>query len=209
MTNYRAICGGLLGNTLPWSFHIGLQSAATESTVATDWNSAIHTLFTTATNGLENFMSADVTVTQTFVSTLNTTFHQLTKTSVSTNLPITGTDANPSLPWNVAEVVTLRTAFATKWGHGRIFLPPFAEDQIAAHVIKAATMTSMQTVFNAFFAFLTGAGHVPYIYNARALKDGTPAFTLRLCNGYDLSNKPAQQRRRVSKIVPGRTIGAF
>lgn len=209
MSNYRAVCAGLLGGTLPWSFRMGLQSSATESTVATNWNSAIHTLFTTATNGLQNFMSSDVTVTDTFVTTLNATFHQTTKTDVTTSLPIAGTDANASLPWNMAEVVTLRTGFATKSGHGRIFLPPFAEDQIAAHVIKAATITSMQTVFNAFFAALIGAGHVPYIYNAKTLKDGTLPFTIKLCTFYDISNKPAQQRRRVSKVVPTRTVGVF
>lgn len=209
MTNYRAICSGLLGGSLPWSFHMGLQSSSTESTVADNWNVAIVALFTDATNGLEKFMSSDVTVTDTFVTTLNATFHQTTKTSVTTSLPITGTDVNASLPWSIAEVVTLRTGFATKWGHGRIFLPPFAEDQIAAHVIKAATITSMQTVFNTFFASLTGAGHVPYVYNARTLKDGTLPFTIRICNGYDISNKPARQSRRVSKIVPTRTVGAF
>lgn len=209
MANYRATASGLLGGTLPWSYHMGLQSASTEATVAANWNAATVALWNTATNGLQNFMSADVTLTSTNVSTLNATFHQTTKTVVNTSLPIAGTDANASLPWNIAEVMTLRTGFATKWGHGRIFLPPFAEDQITAHVIKAATMTSMQTVFNTFFASLTGAGHVPYIYNARTLKDGTLPFTIRICTGYDLSNKPAQQRRRVSKVVPTRTQGAF
>lgn len=209
MSNYRAVASGLLGGSLPWSFHMGLQSSSTESTVADNWNVAIVALWNTATNGLQNFMSADVTLTDTFVTTLNATFHQTTKTNVTTSLPIAGTDANASLPWSIAEVVTLRTGFATKWGHGRIFLPPFAEDQIAAHVIKAATITSMQTVFNTFFASLTGAGHVPYVYNARTLKDGTLPYTIRICNGYDISNKPARQSRRVSKIVPTRTVGAF
>jgi hypothetical protein len=209
MTNYRAVAGGLLGGSLPWSFRMGLQSSSTESTVADNWNVAIVALWNTATNGLQNFMSSDVTLTNTSVSTLNATFHQTTKTTVNTSLPIAGTDANASLPWNIAEVVTLRTGFATKSGHGRIFLPPFAEDQIAAHVIKAATITSMITVFNAFFASLTGAGHVPYVYNARTLKDGTLPFTLHPCTTYDISNKPAQQRRRVSKVVPTRTTGAF
>lgn len=209
MANYRAVAQGLLGGTLPWSYHMGLQSSATESTVASDWNAATVALWNTATNGLKNFMSADVTLTNTFATTLNAQFKQTTKTPDASGLPIAGTDANPSLPWNIAEVVTLRTNFAQKSGHGRIFLPPFAEDQVSSHVIIAATITKMQTVFNTFFASLIAAGHVPYIYNARTLKDGTLPFTIKLCTFYDISNKPAQQRRRVSKIVPTRTVGAF
>jgi hypothetical protein len=209
MTNYRATASGLLGGTLPWSYHMNLQSSNVETTVASNWTNANVTLWNTATDGLKNFMSADVTFTECSVSTLNATFHQTTKTNLATGLPLTGSDANPSLPWSISEVVTLRTAFATKSGHGRIFLPPFAEDQIAAHVIKATTITSMETVFNAFFATLLADGITPFLYNAKTLKDGTLPFTIKLCNGYDLSNKPAQQRRRVSKIVPTRVVGTF
>jgi hypothetical protein len=209
MANYRAQFAGQLGGSLPWSCRMNLQSSATEASVAATWNSAVVALWNTTTNGLKNFVSADVTLTDTSVSTLNATFHQTTKTDVTTSLPITGIDANASMPWNVAEVVTLRTGFATKSGHGRIFLPPFAEDQVAAHVIIAATITKMQTVFNTFFASLVGAGAVPFVYNARTLKDGTLPFTIKLCTFYDISNKPAQQRRRVSKVVPARTVGTF
>lgn len=207
MANFSARVNGLLGGSLPWSFGFHVSSALTEGQVSTDFNTAVNTLFNTATNGLQNFMSSDVTATGTAVSTLNSTMHQTTKTSAT--LSITGSDANASLPWNIAEVVTLRSANFTKWGHGRIFLPPFAEDQVTAHVIKAATMTSMQTVFNAFFASLTGAGIQPFIFNKVTRKDGTPPYTITNLTSYDISNKPAQQRRRVSKVVPTRTIGVF
>lgn len=209
MANYHCQASGLLGGSLPWSFGINWQSASTEATIAANWNAALVTLFTDATNGLQKFMSADVTFTSTFATTLNATFHQTTKTIVTTGLPVAGTDANASLPWSIAEVITLRTNLARKNGHGRFFLPPFAEDQIAAHVIKAATITSMQTVFNAFFASMTGAGHVPFVFNRKTLKDGTLPFQIELCTFYDISNKPARQSRRVSKLVPTRTVGAF
>lgn len=208
-TNYRAVCEGLLGGTLPWSYHMNLQSSAVESTVASNWAARNATLWNTATDGLKNFMSADVVFNNTFVTTLNATFHQTTKTENASGLPITGSDANASLPWSIAEVVTLRTPFATKSGHGRFFLPPMAEDNIVAHVIKASTITSMKTVFDVFFAGLIADGHIPFVYNARTLKDGTLPFTIKLCTSYDLSNKPARQSRRVSKVVPTRTPGVF
>lgn len=207
MTNFSGRVNGLIGGTLPWSFGFGLTATISEAQVSTSLTSATTALFTTATNGLQNFMSTDVTVTGTVVSTLNSTFHQTTATRAT--LSIAGTDANPSLPWHVAEVVTLRSALATKSGHGRIYLPPFAEDQIAAHVIKAATVTSMVTVFNTFFNTLQTAGISLYIYNKRPLKDGTPAYTQRTLLTFDVPNKPARQARRVSKVVPTRVAGTI
>jgi len=206
VTDFSGRVNGLLGAVLPWSFGFWMTGApASEGALATAFNNATSSLFTTAVNGLENFMSADVTVTGTVVSTLNATLHQTTQT-INT-LSITGTDANASLPWSTAEVVTLRSNLATKYGHGRIFLPPFAEDQIAAHVIKAATLTSMKTVFDAFFTSVTGAGVSFFIYNKKTLKNGQAPYTKTLLQAFDLSNKPAQQRRRVSKLVPTRTTG--
>lgn len=205
MTNYRGTVNGLIGGTLPWSFRMHMAASLTEGQVSTNFSTSIGTLFTTATNGLENFMSADVTVTGTLVSTLSPQMKQTTGTRAS--LTITGTDASASLPWQTAEVVTWRTTMLQKRGHGRIFLPPFAEDQVTAHVIKSATVTSMITVFNAFFTSMTGAGISFFIYNARTLKDGTAPFSTLVVTGYDVSNKPAVQRRRVSKVVPTRSTG--
>lgn len=207
MTNFRALISGTLGGSLPWSTGLWLTASVAEGTLSASWAARVNTLWTTATNGLQNFMSADVEVTGTSVSTLNATMHQTTKTTASA--AISGTDANASLPWNIAEVVTTRSALATKYGHGRMFLPPFAEDQVVAHVIKSATITSMETVFNAFFAGLVADGATPFLFNKRARKDGTPPFTITPATYYDLSNKPAQQRRRVSKIVPARVVGTF
>jgi hypothetical protein len=207
MANFRAQIYGTLGGSLPWSTGLWLSGDIVEGTLATDFGDAVATLWDTADNGLKNFMSADVVLTGTSVSTLNATMHQTTKTDVSAD--IAGIDDNASLPWNIAEVVTLRSPQATKFGHGRMFLPPFAEDQVLAHVIIADTLASMVTVFNAFFASLTGAGATPFIFNKRTRKDGTAPYTVTDLTYYDVSNKPAQQRRRVSKIVPGRSIGTF
>ena len=205
MTNFRGQINGLLGGSFPWSTRLCMSGALVEGTLATAFNTAVTNLFTTATNGLENFMSADVTVVNTTMSTLNSTMHQTTKTTTAN--AITGTDANPSMPWNIAEVITLRSIDFTKSGHGRLFLPPFAEDQVTAHVIKAATTAKMKIVFDAFFAAIIAAGAQPFIFNERTKKDGTPPYTITNIINYDISDKPAQQRRRVSKVGPTRVIG--
>ena len=205
MTNFRCEVFGLIGAELPWSNRIHVSGSTAESTLATDFAASITALYTTATNGLQNFMSADVTVTGIKVTTLNSTMHQTT--GVTAGLSIAGTDANASLPWSNAEVVTWRTAQLTKWGHGRWYLPPFAEDQIVAHVIKSATTAKMKLVLDPFFTSFGSSGVVPFLYNERTRKDGTPPYTMTNIINYDISDKPAVQRRRVSKIVPTRVIG--
>lgn len=208
MTNFGMKCNGLLGGSLPWSFGLWFSGNITEAQAQSLWSGAITTMFSATTPpGLNSIFSADVTVTGTSSSTLNATMHQTTKTS--TGAAFTGTDTNPSLPWHVAEVVTLRTGQATKSGHGRFFLPPMAEDKVTAHVITTATITQIVNSVNAMFVAMVGGGMTPFIFNKRALKDGTPAFTIKNVTSFDVPNKPYQQRRRVSKVVPARTTGAI
>lgn len=205
MTDFAMRATGLIGGSLPWSIGFRAFGSISESAASTSFSTRVNTLFNTTTNGLKNFMSADVELTGTKTTTLNAAMKQTTVTA--TSLAVTGIDANPSLPWNIAEVVTLRSAFANKSGHGRIFLPPFAEDQVVAHVIKAATTASMKTVFDAFFAGLVADGLTLFVVNMKTLKDGTAAFTKKNLVTYDISDKPAQQRRRVSKVIPTRVAG--
>lgn len=206
MTNYRCSISGTLGGTLPWSTRLHYSSAVGESTMNTNFALRVEALWNTATNGLQNFMSADVVMTKTNVATLNSTMHQLTESPTSHS--IAGTDANASLPWNIAEVISLRSVSARKTGKGRMFLPPFAEDQVVAHVIIPATIAKMIIVFEAFFAGMTADGGTRFVYNDKVLKDGTPAYTITDSTYFNIPDKPAQQRRRVSKLVPLRVVGS-
>jgi len=202
MPNYSLKVNGLLGGSLPWSFGLFASGAGSESATSATFNTAVGTLFTTATNGIQNFITSDVTVTGTVTSTLNATMHQVTSTPGS--LSITGTATGASLPWSVAEVITTLTGFSQKSGHGRIFLPPFAESTVAAHIITSGTVTSLKTVFDTFFSTLVTDSILPFIFNRKALKDGTPPFTQKPLNSpyFKIGNKPHSQRRRVSKLVP-------
>lgn len=207
MANFEFKQSGTLGGILPWSYRFRGSSASSEATLATAYTSAATALWNTTTNGLKNFCSADVVATKTTVATLNASMHWVTATD--TAMSVTGIDANASLPWNIAEVVTLRSAGRTKSSHGRIFLPAFAEDQVVAHIIIAATTAKMKIVFDAFWTAIGVAGVIPFVVNMKPLKNGTPAFTTQSFISYDISDKPAQQRRRVSKIVPTRVTGAI
>jgi hypothetical protein len=98
----------------------------------------------------------------------------------ATHAPITstgsaapGTSASPALPDEVAAVVTLKTANRGPSGRGRIYIPGFATNALAAgNVIAAAAVTALTTWAN---TTLNGA----IVGNIGAMQLGLPAR-----NGY-------------------------
>lgn len=208
MTTFSCRVNGLIGGSFPWSTGFLATGALSEAAASTLFAAQVALLWNTATNGLQNFMNADITTTNTRTVTLDpATFKQTTGTTAT--VAIAGTDANASLPWDTAHVITLRSTLLRKSGHGRMYLPAFAEDQIVSHVLKAATTAKMKIVFDAFWSAIVGGGLQPVVMNRRVLNDGTAAFTQHNLVTYDISDKPAQQRRRVSKVVPTRLSGTI
>jgi hypothetical protein len=203
MTNYKCEVHGLLGGSLPWSLGMYFTGSVSEAATETAWKNANETAWATGGTPLLGFMSADVTVTEYQTATLTTSFKQSTLTADTVSHA--GTDAAASLPWDSAMVVTFRTIQRNKSGHGRIFLPPLASDQILAHVYKAATCTSIASIFQTLRASMTTAGLQQFIFNRATLVDGTAPFTIKNVTGGDVSNKPASQDRRTSKVIPART----
>lgn len=208
MTDFRLSAFGILNaGNLPWSFSILATGAISEATAASTFNTAITALWTTATVGLENVLPTDVSLTKTQAATVDSNLHQVTLTS-NANV-IAGTDANAALPKQLSIVVTTRSAAPIKSGHGRFWLPPFADDTLGTGGLLASTVqTHLQTAFNSFFSSLTTAGLSFFIQNRRALKNGTPSGTRHTLTTYDISNEFRVHRHRVSKIVPTRLGGA-
>lgn len=209
MTDFRAtVAGTLAASALPWSFGFYMTGAVSEASAAGTLDSAVTALWTTAVSGLENFIATDVSLTETIVSTLDTSLHQTTKTTTAN--VVAGTNANPSLPKQLSIVVTTRSSTFTKSGHGRFFLPPFASDQVeAGGALLDATQTALQTRFNAFFNSLSTGGLTLFIQNRKELKNGTaPGRRLTLIN-YDIGDKFDVQTRRVDKVIPTRIGGSI
>lgn len=207
MTDFRLSAFGILNaGNLPWSFSMLATGAVSEATAATSFDTAMSALWTTATVGLENFIPTDVSLTKTQAATVNSALRQVTLTS-NANVKA-GTDANAALPKQLSIVVTTRSASPIKSGHGRFWLPPFADDTLGTGGLLASTVqTHLQTAFNSFFSSLVTGGLSFFIQNRRALKDGTPVGTRHTLTTYDISNEFRVHRHRVSKIVPTRLGG--
>lgn len=202
MANFLHTAFGDLGTGFPWSVRMVSTSADSEAAAEAAWHAGFLALWNTA--GFLALMPTTTTFTGTSTSTANSTFHQTTKTS--TLATVAGTSASPALPFQTSLIVTLRTAQATRWGRGRIYLPGLADSALATtgYVWSAAAMTAVQTALNNAFVQWTGPLQFQILHRRNTLT-GPAANTLTPVSGADASNKPAVQRRRGDKFVPART----
>lgn len=202
MAFYLASVNGLLNSAAPWSMTAVLSSAGAEGAVATAFDTAIRACFTNAT--LAPYIPTSVEITETSVSTASATFRQTTKTTHTATTAGTGTDA--ALPFGACEIITWRTANATRWGRGRWYFPPLGFNALSASgfEILAAAQTALQDGMNAYWASV-GSAYTHVILHKKATKGATrAAYTTDPVTAADIPSTFAQQRRRGDKIVPSR-----
>lgn len=199
MSNYKLRCNGLLGGTLKWSMGYNIVSTAALATVASTFDTAIGTLWTTATNGLQNFTHTDVTV-------VNTTVYQVNNIWFTTNKAVTahaiaGTDANTTPHYSLAAFVFMNSTNAQgKSYRGHIKMPPFANDTMAAGLLTAGVVTSLTTVWQAFFTTMKGlAGYSVVSYNRKPNKALDVAFTQHQLTAFTIPNKIGSNEQRADK----------
>lgn len=202
MAYYLAQVSGLLNSAFPWSMNFTLSATESESAISALFNTAIRGVFTDV--DLAPFIPTTVEITETSVSTASALFKQTTKTSVSGTTA--GTSTSISLPYQICEIITWRTSFATKWGRGRSYFPPLATNALAAggFTIIAAAQTAMQHAWNGYFTATSATyGHV--IVHKKATTGGArPADSTDTVAGADIPSTFAVQTRRADKLVPSR-----
>lgn len=202
MAFYLAQVAGLLNTSFPWSMNSVLESSGSEAAVAAAFNTAIRACFTNAT--LAPYIPTTVEITETSVSSASATFKQTTKTTTTGTTAGTGTDA--ALPFRTCEIITFRTAYATKYGRGRWYFPPLGFNALAASgfEILAAAQTGLQDGLNAYFTSV-GSSYQHVILHRRATAGGArAAYSTDIVTAADIPNTFATQKRRADKIVPSR-----
>jgi len=206
MPNYLLTFGGLQNGAQPWSCRAVGVSSGNESATETAWDTAVQALWNTAT--LLPYIPALTTLTYTSTSTASSTFKQTTKTTITHS--IAGTSASKAIGYRTCEVVTLRTAKATRYGRGRIYLPSLAinaVDTTTGYLILPAAMTALGTAVTNFFSSL-GATITLQILHRKGSLDGTVSpLSMDPVISSDLPNLFCTQRRRGDKVVPTRTAG--
>lgn len=202
MAYYLAQVSGLLNSAFPWSMNFTLSATESESAISALFNTAIRGVFTDTT--LAPFIPTTVEITETSVSTASPLFKQTTKTSVSS--VTAGTSTSISLPYQICEIITWRTSFATKWGRGRSYFPPLATNALAAggFTIIAAAQTALQHAWNGYFT-ATSTTYAHVIVHRKATTGGArPADSVDTVATADIPSTFAVQTRRADKLVPSR-----
>lgn len=205
MPNYLHKAGGTLEGGFPWSFGSVSTSSGAESAAEAAWTSGINAMF--VNSAFSALLPTGTVLTYTSTSTATSDFKQTTKTT--TDYTLTGT-ATEGLPYQVGEVVTWRTASATKWGRGRWYLPPLAPGALdtAGFVLSSSAVAAIVGAVNdAITAW--GTTIQLQILHRHATLSGPGADTLTPVTGGDVSNKLVIQRRRGDKYVPTRTALTF
>lgn len=205
MPNYLHTAGGTLQGGFPWSIGMVSTSSDGEAAAQSVWDSGIVAMFqTTAFQGL---MPLNTALTYTSTSTASSLFKQTTKTENTHS--ILGT-ATQGLPFQVAEIVTWRTAQATKWGRGRWYLPTIGAGALApsGFILSTTAVTDIVAAVNAGLAIWVGALNFQILHRRNTLS-GPMANTLTPISGGDVSNKLVIQRRRADKYTPTRNTLTF
>ena len=205
MPNYIHKAGGTLQGGFPWSIGMISTSSATESAAQTTWDSGVTALWSTA--AFNALMPAGTILTYTSTSTASAAFKQTTKTQTTHNSPGTAT---AGLPYQVGEVVTWRTAQATKWGRGRWYLPPIGPGALATSgfVLSATAVADIVSAVNAGLSVWVASLNFQILHRKNTLS-GPAALTLTPIASGDISNKLVIQRRRGDKFVPTRSSLTF
>jgi hypothetical protein len=208
MANYRTYVLGSFNGVLPWSFGMKWTGSITEGAVNLAWASAVTNLVNgTSPTGIAAFMSTDVLWTSVYTTTVNATWHQTTKTPASLS-GVAGTGTAASLPWRMAPIVRFTTALANRRGRGRVHLPAYGTNEMAAHgVMLAATQTATEVAFEAMRQAMISAGLTQVTFGTKVAKDGTPPFTLTTVTGIAVPNTFGSVRKRDHKLSPTTVIG--
>lgn len=204
MTNYLHKASGVLGSGAFWSFGLKTTGAISESAAETGWGGAVNAFFATA--GVAALYSTGSELTLTSTSTASASWKQTTITR--TTHTAAGSAATQELPDFCSMVVTLRSAAATKSGHGRWFLPAPVSAALAigsgGHLSAGSTTTftgALATLFNS----LATAGLTPVLLTRKATLGGLPALTIQNITTRELVHTLGVQTRRGDKLVPLRT----
>lgn len=202
MAFYGVQASGLLGGSFAWSNNAIVSSTLSEAAVASAFDTAYRLIFTNAS--LAPYIPTTVNITSTSASTMSNFFKQTTKTTHTSTTAGTGTFA--AVGYRHCEIITFRTAFATKWGRGRWYFPPLGTNALAAggFTMLAAAQTALAGAITAYFTSV-GSSYTHVILHRQQIDSGLrAAYSTDIVVNADVPSTFATQRRRGDKIVPSR-----
>lgn len=180
-----------------WSFSLHTTGELSLAAAHTSWTDSTGTAWT---GGLDGVMAPDVVMTEVSTAELDvTTGGQTTRVIGDVSRP--GVDAGSMLPFQCAPAVSFRTAFATRWGRGRLYLPPPAASVLSAGRLSEVAQDVILGAMQALFAGLQGDGLTPVIWSRTRLETTTIV-------SIDVGDVIDTQRRRRGSLIEERVSAA-
>ena len=203
MTFFMHKANGIQSTGGFWSFGLLTSGSISEAAAETAWGGAIATFFS-GTVGT-SYYSTGTEYTQSSTSTASATFRQTTKT-VTTHA-VSGGSGDPMLPEFNAVVLSLYSASATRYGHGRWYLPSPSVGILASDTsghIDPTALTAFATACTLIFTTLSTAGLSPVLVTRRPTVTGAAQYSTRAIVRGSIPNQLEVQHRRGDKIIPTR-----
>lgn len=201
MTLYAVRAHGLYNGADKWSHGYLLNSTEALSSVASTFDGAISTFWTTATHGYENLAFSDVTLTNTTVYTLNSSLVVLNKFNTANSK--TGASENGSLAYGTSVTCAMLGANDTQSDRGHMSLPTVDVGFLVDGLYTATLQTHLTSILNAFFVTMSGlSGYSAVKVNKHTNRQGDAPFTQHVVNKWSVSNKPGSARMRTKKQQP-------
>lgn len=119
----------------------------------------------------------------------------------STGLPLVGTGASPSLPNNVACVITKRTLLRGRSFRGRIYHPGLMENQVVDNTVSGTTVSGLLGIYGQLRTFSTTSADWNMVVVSRYSNNAPRATGVAtFVNSLSCDGTIDSQRRR----LPGR-----
>lgn len=195
-TDYYAQLFGTFAGDIPWSFGWHINSTESETGLLATWVAAMTDTWTNGTYGIETLFPSTTTTTLATVATLNSNQHELSKSR--STLAIVGTGTGTQLPFDNAEVLSLRQTGIRRGQRGRTYLPAMLDTVLTAGFVNSTAGDRIRDAFRAAQSSIISAGGNLYTFNRKPWKDGTPAFTKQALTIIDVSNKVGVRRHRLN-----------
>lgn len=191
MALFKHTASGLSG-AAPWSFTLHTTGNTDVATAAGYWSTAI-TAGWVGSSVIEDVYPSTVVLNSVSTATINeATDKQISRQidAVSHAGSITGN----VLPFQVAIVVSLQTALATRSGRGRFYLPPPDVSMVTAGKLSSTCTTNLHAGLVLLFSSLNSNNLTPVVRN-RTAHVSTTITAGRLGDVFD-----TQRRRRDSLV---------
>jgi hypothetical protein len=201
MPDFHATVNGTYGNGINWSFGANITSNQTGSGLLATWANAWASAWTAGGSGLDTLYPTTTEITGYRVAQFDPSWAQAS--AWTQNVAAPGVAVGDSLPYQEAVVVSLRGVTLGAKARGRFYMPALEETFVNNNQIVSTALSRLSGGVNLVKAAVTADGSTFFVY-ARPKKKPivVPAGPKYVVNTFEVSNKPATQKRRTRKIKP-------